>query len=128
MNQMPRSIEDDMKQIAEGLERLNRDQGHVKGADIVADITRQRGSVYGPFLHNAIVSQALKDAMRRIPDPDNEGRRFEDLPLDVREALDLIATKISRIICGDHEYLDNWDDIGGYSKIVADRIRTDHGR
>lgn len=27
MNEMPRSIEDDMKQIAEGLERLNRTTG-----------------------------------------------------------------------------------------------------
>jgi delta-aminolevulinic acid dehydratase/porphobilinogen synthase len=92
-------------------------------SDIVAEITKQRGSVYGPFLHNAIVAQAIKAAMRRIPDPDNEGLRWENLPLDVREGLDLIALKMSRIVTGDHEYLDNWDDIGGYAKIVADRIR-----
>lgn len=94
-------------------------------SDIVAEITKKRGSVYGPFLHNAIVAQSIKAALRNIPDPDNEGLRWENLPLDVRESLDLIALKMSRIVTGDGEYLDNWDDIGGYAKIVADRIRAD---
>lgn len=92
-------------------------------SDIVAEITKQRSSVYGPFLHNAIVAQAIKAAMRNVPNPDND-TRWEDLPHDVREALDLIALKMSRIITGDPAYLDNWDDIGGYAKIVADRFRA----
>ena len=92
--------------------------------DVVTEITKKRGSVYGPFLHNAIVAQAIKAALRNIPDPNNEGMRWENLPLDVREGLDLIALKMSRIVTGDPEYLDNWDDIGGYAKIVADRIRA----
>lgn len=92
-------------------------------SDIVSEITAKRGSVYGPFLHNAIVAQSLKAALRNIPDPDNEGLRWEHLPLDVREALDLIALKMSRIVTGSATYLDNWDDICGYAKIVADRIR-----
>lgn len=91
--------------------------------NIVSEITAKRGAVYGPFLHNAIVAQKLKAALRAIPDPDNEGLRWENLPADVREALDLIVLKMSRIVTGDGEYLDNWDDIGGYAKIVADRIR-----
>ena len=91
--------------------------------DVVAEITAKRNSVYGPFLHNAIVAQAIKRALRGIPDPDNEGLCWEHLPQDVHEALDLIALKMSRIVTGDHAYLDNWDDIGGYAKIVADRIR-----
>ncbi len=92
--------------------------------DIVTEITKKRGSVYGPFLHNAIIAQKLKEVMRAIPDPENEGMRWDSLPFDVRESLDLIALKVSRIITGAHEYLDNWDDIGGYAKIVADRIRA----
>lgn len=91
--------------------------------NVVAEITKKRGSVYGPFLHNAIVAQAIKTALRSIPDPDNDGLQWGDLPLDVREGLDLIALKMSRIVTGEPEYLDNWDDIGGYAKIVADRIR-----
>jgi len=90
--------------------------------DGVAEITKARGSVYGPFLHNAIVGQAIRSALRNLPNPDND-RHWEDLPLDVREGLDYIAGKMSRIVTGDPEYLDNWDDIGGFAKIVADRIR-----
>lgn len=97
-------------------------QAAIRG-DVVGEITAKRASVYGSFLHNAIVAQAIKTAMRNIPDPDNEGSHWDDLPMDVREGLDLIALKISRIVTGSHEYLDNWDDIGGYAKIVADRIR-----
>lgn len=91
---------------------------------VVEQITAKRGSVYGPFLHNSIVAQNIKAAMRNIPDPNNEGLKWEALPVDVREALDLIALKVSRIVTGDPEYLDNFDDIGGYAKIVADRIRA----
>lgn len=91
--------------------------------DVVSEITRARGSVYGLFLHNGIVSQNIKLALRGIPDPDNEGLTWGKLPPDVREALDAMALKMSRIVTGDPEFLDNWDDIGGYAKIVADRIR-----
>ncbi len=94
--------------------------------DVVSQITAARGSVYGPFLHNAIVGQAIRAVMRNLPDPDNQ-KRWGDLPLDVREGLDYIAGKISRIVTGDPEYLDNWDDIGGFAKIVADRIRRSKG-
>lgn len=91
--------------------------------DVVEQITAERGSVYGPFLHNAIIAQGLKAVMRNIPDPDNEGRHWHKLPADVREALDLIQLKVSRIVTGEAEYLDNWDDIAGYATIVAKRIR-----
>lgn len=92
--------------------------------DVVTEITSKRGPIYGPFLHNGIVAQNIKDAMRNIPDPDNEGSQWATLAPDIREALDLIALKMSRILTGDSEYLDNWDDIGGYAKIVADRLRA----
>lgn len=91
--------------------------------DVVSEITNKRATVYGAFLHNALVAQAIKDAMRNLPDPDNECQGWGALPHDVREGLDLIALKMSRILTGDPEYLDNWDDIGGYARIVADRIR-----
>lgn len=100
--------------------------GDANDRDVVAEITKARGSVYGPFLHNAVVGQAIRSALRNLPNPDND-RHWEDLPLDVREGLDYIAGKMSRIVTGDPEYLDNWDDIGGFAKIVTDRIRKTKG-
>jgi hypothetical protein len=37
----------------------------------------------------------------------------------------MIAHKIGRIINGDPDYIDSWDDIAGYAKLVADRLRSD---
>lgn len=95
--------------------------------DVVAKITQERGSVYGPFLHNAIVAQGIKAAIREFPAPFITPRKWEELPLDVREGLDYIAGKIARIVTGDPEYLDNWDDIAGFATIVAARIRKNKG-
>jgi hypothetical protein len=34
------------------------------------------------------------------------------------EALEMIAHKIGRIIAGDPDFDDHWDDIAGYAKIA----------
>jgi hypothetical protein len=34
----------------------------------------------------------------------------------------MIQHKIARILNGDPNYHDSWHDIGGYSKLVADRL------
>lgn len=77
-----------------------------------------RGSVYGPFMENAKVSQTLKAFFRSQPG-------FQKMQLDQREAFDQTAIKMARILTGDPNYLDNWDDIAGYAKIVTDRMREE---
>lgn len=37
-----------------------------------------------------------------------------------REALDMIATKMSRILAGNANFADHWDDIIGYAKLGKD--------
>jgi hypothetical protein len=39
------------------------------------------------------------------------------------EALEMIASKMSRIVNGNPDKIDNWDDIAGYAKLVADQLR-----
>jgi len=34
-----------------------------------------------------------------------------------REALDQIAAKIARILCGDANYADHWHDIASYAQL-----------
>ena len=36
-----------------------------------------------------------------------------------REALDMIASKIARILSGDATHVDHWVDIGGYAELGA---------
>lgn len=84
--------------------------------DVTLKILTERGNRYGKFEGHATVAQALKRVMHVHMEP----KVFKD---DAREALDMIQHKIARIINGDPEYIDNWDDIAGYARLVADRIR-----
>lgn len=86
----------------------------MSGVDVGA-VLGERGKYYGDFTGLASISQSLKDIMRKTDS-------WEKLAPDMAETLDLIASKIGRILNGDPEYLDNWVDIAGYAKLVADRL------
>jgi len=79
-------------------------------------ILEERGSKYGPFLRHAQISQGIKDAIF-IVGSENK------LACDQSEALEMIAHKIARIINGDSNHVDSWDDIAGYATLVANRLR-----
>jgi len=40
-----------------------------------------------------------------------------------REALDMTAHKIGRILAGDPDHKDHWDDIAGYTTLVAKELK-----
>lgn len=80
-------------------------------------ILNERGARYGAFKHHAEVSQDLKDVVR-----DACEARGKWLAADQKEALEMICHKMARIINGDADYADSWDDIAGYAKLVADRL------
>lgn len=89
-----------------------------KNAETLLDsILEARGERYGRFADNAGISQSIKFAARA-------GLNYHALDNDQLEAIDQIAAKISRIVTGDPDYVDNWDDIAGYAKLVADRLRS----
>lgn len=77
----------------------------------------QRGSRYGDFIDNAAIAQDLKAVMHRAP-------KWNQLSPDQKEALEVIASKISRMLTGDPQYRDNWHDIVGYAKLVDDRMEA----
>ena len=51
------------------------------------------------------------------------GSRNKRLAVDQSEALDMIMTKIARVINGDADHVDTWNDIAGYAKLVAERLQ-----
>ena len=87
--------------------------------DQTTAILEERGKTYGPFTGHAAITQSIKRAMFQQTRAAN-GPSLDD---DQREALEMIAHKIGRIINGDPNYLDSWDDIAGYARLVADRLR-----
>lgn len=90
--------------------------GKLGDGDTITNTVKARGHVYGDFSDNAVVAQAMKDAVRR-------GIGYNRLRPVHREAIDVIISKISRIVTGDPEYKDNWHDIQGYAKITEDRCK-----
>lgn len=81
----------------------------------------ERGKRYGKFTGHAKVSQEIQEIMKRGHGPDDVNTWFK-LEDDQKEALQMIAHKIGRIINGDPFYADSWVDIAGYAKLVSDRL------
>lgn len=79
------------------------------------DTLAERGSRYGVFVDNAVIAQSLKRVIRT-------GKSWQSSSEDVKEAVDFILSKLSRVVSGDPEYADNWHDIAGFAKLVEDRI------
>lgn len=75
----------------------------------------ERGSRYGSFAEHARITQNIKAAMSDSPN-------WSTLSPDKKEALEMLAHKMGRILNGDPEYHDSWHDIIGYTKLVADSL------
>lgn len=86
--------------------------------DTIDEILTERGSRYGPFSSHARITQEIK----RVINLHIKVSGY-DFMADQVEALEMIAHKIGRIVNGDPDYIDSWDDIAGYAKLVADRLR-----
>lgn len=71
-------------------------------------LLQEREKTHGDFRLVAKVAQEIKDAIHWGP---------SELDKRQMEALDLIATKIARIVCGDPKDKDHWKDLGGYAKL-----------
>ena len=74
----------------------------------------ERGKIYGDYHELANIAQSLKEVMHNT---DGWKNRLSHTHM---EALDLIATKIARILNGDPYHEDNWLDLSGYSTLAKD--------
>ena len=79
----------------------------------VDDILDERAATYGAFMDVAAVAVALRAVIRD---------RRPDLFPDQDEALNMICSKIARIVNGDPNHIDSWRDIAGYAQLVVDRL------
>jgi hypothetical protein len=88
-----------------------------KSAQDIDAVLNTRATTYGSFEDVAEFAQEMKNAIRMCNNT--------ELDDDQIEALDMIASKIARIVNGDPNYVDSWIDIAGYATLVADRL---HGK
>lgn len=81
----------------------------------VDNVLHQRNETHGRFYNNARISQQLKAVIHS-----QDTWLHQDF--EVREALDMICSKVSRILSGKHNELDNWTDIVGYATLAREHI------
>ncbi len=82
----------------------------------VEEVLRERGDRYGPFENHAKITQMIKDVMRAEPG-------WDRLTYPQREALEMVAHKIGRMLNGDPTYEDNVVDILGYTDLMLRCMR-----
>ena len=80
-------------------------------------LLQERQKTHGNFDMNATISQRLKEQFRLVHP------HYENLCPVHKEALDMIALKLSRILSGQASFTDHWDDIAGYAQLGAEATR-----
>lgn len=89
-----------------------------KSAQEIDAILNARASSYGSFKDVAEVAQRLKHTAQSA-----SWQQGKVVCADQAEALDMIFSKIARIVNGDPNHVDSWVDIAGYAQLVADRLQ-----
>lgn len=85
----------------------------------VAETLKERDGRYGPYAGQCHITQHLKVIFRN-------GANWQSglLSATQRESLDMIASKIARILNGDPDYIDSWHDIAGYATLEERQLQA----
>jgi hypothetical protein len=87
----------------------------------IEDVLKQRQATHGAFAPKATTIQVLKNIMRGA-------EKWRDLSFAQQESLDMIMTKVGRILHGNPNEPDHWLDIIGYTKLISDDIEEQSKR
>ena len=82
----------------------------------IEDTLTARGTQYGQFKDVAALAQEIKDVYYG-------GNSYGKMDAIQREALDMIASKIARLLNGNPHNYDSWHDIAGYAELVAEWLK-----
>jgi len=75
----------------------------------VEAILKEREKTHGDFMRFSHIAQGLKGHLSYA----------KDLSKPQREALEMILHKVARVLNGDEDHRDHWDDIAGYATLIA---------
>lgn len=79
-------------------------------------VIEEREETHGPFSTTSKIAQNIKFSMLY------GDSKWVSLKPDQREALDMIAHKIARIVSGNPNEVDHWTDIAGYASLVTRQL------
>jgi hypothetical protein len=86
--------------------------------DNTETLLNERNTTHGAFTENARISQGIKRVMYT-------SKNWNEMNDVHREALEYIAGKIGRILSGQWDFDDSFEDIAGYAKLPK---KFNHGR
>lgn len=99
--------------------------------DSIKTLLNERSSTHGDFLTTSSISQLLKAVMTGNWEvliaftgflASGNDLTVNSLTPTMRESLDMIATKIGRILSGNPSHIDSWQDIAGYAQLVVNKL------
>lgn len=85
---------------------------------MIDNILNERNRTHGNFHDQAKTAQRLKRLLHYTPN-------WETMDADMRESLEMICMKMSRIVHGNPHHTDSWMDIIGYAKLVCPESEPD---
>lgn len=88
----------------------------IKGPVPIEEILNEREETHGKFEDHAAITDAIKFDMQ-------QSSNWSTLGSMKREALDMIAHKIGRILAGNPNVKDHWDDIAGYATLISRELK-----
>ncbi len=95
---------------------VERDEARGGGqTDEIGAILAERGNTHGDFVVQAWVAQELKACVENGPN-------WILMTADKREAIHMILHKVSRVVCGNPDFKDTWDDIQGYARLISNKL------
>lgn len=75
-------------------------------------LTKVRGPVHGNFAEGATITQGVLALFQG-------GSSWPKMSAAKKETVHMIVHKLHRIVTGNPEHKDHWDDIGGYAQLGA---------
>jgi len=110
MNDESKTLMEILNEVAPSLREIPI---QLKGTKM--DIINARATTHGDYKLTAAWSQSIKDMFRGSPNWHhmNDGQK---------EALEMIAVKLARLLNGDPQFPDHWDDLAGYGMLGSNSI------
>lgn len=106
--------------VRRGLDAKQKDQQETTGKQAVAE--KERLGTHGKWDFQSAISQNLKFLFRKL------APNWDKLPNGVKEPVELICMKISRIVTGNPNEIDHWRDIAGYAELRIRQIKQENER
>jgi hypothetical protein len=86
---------------------------------LTEDVIATREKTHGPYSKTAGIAQKLKEVMYTYGEEALPAMSPEQL-----ESLDMICSKLARILSGNADEPDHWKDIAGYAELVVKNLEN----